>query len=460
MPAGMYYNSAQLPKTVYMECLGPSTGSIELWYREAGQAFCDNHVFTIISVEVKNPVNPNRAVANDSDDFFFRGLSTEPDVDDVKVYYDFLPVGLTATSVKLLLKESETTLREITLTSEPGQNLLAEWDGKDATGSYYDKWDFHAVIEVTVAGIKFTSMEHPIADILFKHRPLVYIHQSEFSGPVDVDIMMDHADLREDVTGTDPTVATAPLDFSDLTGSHDTVNHYQDLDDSYRQSGAGTKTVFCRGTTQGGYVYLQYWHFEPSSSLPDVLTFYHEGDWEMFQIAAKLDTGNENLTPIAVTGGQHFYGQTIRWDSIGNGPTSQDQDYVEKSGHRPKIYVAREGHATYFRDGDFRSPISISTDNHGEQYLPAPTINHIDDETGSLSHNYTLSIFHDNMIPDWKGLWGARLVGPNRNGPPSPALGTTAVVNRWADPKLFNNYYRKLVSYPGGAPAHPETEIP
>jgi len=228
------------------------------------------------------------------------------------------------------------------------------------------------------------------------------------------------------------------------------------LDNDYRESSAGTHLVYCRGTVASGHAFLQYYHFEPSSSLPDVLTFWHEGDWEMYQVAIKLDTSAKELKPIAVTAAQHYYGQTIRWAEEDNGPDSQDQDYVGKSGHRPQVYVAREAHATYFRDGDFRT--RTGTANHGDQYDEAPTLAYIDDETGSDSHSYTLSIFTYFIMHHWQGLWGADLIVFG-DGPPSPAY-KEAYMNVWTDPKGFNNYYRKLDEYPGGNPVHEETNIP
>jgi len=272
--------------------------------------------------------------------------------------------------------------------------------------------------------------------------------------------MMEHADLYDKDPWPDEKVTSKPLDFDDLV-DHDWDNYYQDIDNNYRESGAGVRVVYCRGTTdtEKTHAFLQYYHFEPSSSLPDTLTFWHEGDWEMFQIAVKLDTSQEEMTPIAVTAAQHYYGQTIRWNEEGNGPGSQDQDYVGKSVHRPKVYVARETHATYFRDGDFRCSWEPgTTDNHGDQYDEAPTIPYLDDETGTVAHSYSLLVFQNSMISHWRGLWGADLIIYG-DGPPGPAYKSTAV-NAWDAPKAFNNYYRKLDHYPDGDPEQADTNIP
>ena len=375
------------------------------------------------------------------------------------MYYDFLPTDLTASSVKLLIKEGGSTLREITLSTSSGTNLLAEWDGKDASGDYYNKWDFRAVIQVVIDGETYTSNEHTIVDLLYKHRPVVYVHANEPCGPQDVAIMMDNADLYKRKTlWPDEKVGDAPLSFSDLS-SHDATNYYMNLDNAYRQTNEGDNVVYCRGTINSGHAFLQYWHFEPSSSLPESTGVWHEGDWEMFQIAVKLDTSVEELKPIAITASQHYYGQTIRWASVGNGPGSQDQDYVGKSGHRPKVYVALRAHATYFRQGYFKT--RTGTANHGDQYEsapnPAPTR---DDETGGNSYSYTLKIFHNSMISHWQGKWGQDqwVPGESDDGPRRPKYRTTAV-NVWDNPKAFNNDYRKRESYPDGDWAHDDTEI-
>jgi len=424
---------------------------------------------TAIKVEIKNPVNPNKGVSNDSDDYFFRG----PEEDDVKVYYDFLPTDITATSVKLLIKEGGDTLREISLSTSPGANLLAEWDGKNASGDYYNKWDFRAVIEAVIGGVTFTSNEHVITDLLYKHRPLVYYDdEDELSGPQDVNCMMKHADLYIDKI-INEKVDSAPLDFDDLRDANDATNRFQDLNDVYHQVNTESNTLYCRGTTASGHAFLQYWHFEPSSSVPGSNDVFHEGDWEMFQIAVEPNTAAEELQPIAITGSQHYYGQTIRWalvDPCDNGPGSVDQDYVGKSGHQPKVYVAVNSHATYFRQAGEINVDSWppgSTANSGCQYDTGWSLKK--DETGSQGYTYTLRIFHDPMISHWHGRWGEERWGipppyaDSDDGPRSPIYRETAV-EVWTHPREFNNYYLKLIDYseppdPNNR-AHPETYIP
>jgi hypothetical protein len=419
---------------------------------------------TVVKLEIKNPTGPNKGVTNDSDDYFFRGAD-EP---NVKVYYDFLPTDVNASSVKLLIKEGGSTLRQISLSTTKGTNLLAEWNGKDVDGVYYDdnKWDFRAVIEAVIGGETFTSNEHPIADLLYKHRPLVYVHDDELTGAQDVNCMMKHADLYKALPIGTQKVDSAPLDFNDLRyDANDSTDRWQDINNVKRQVNEEPNVIYCRGAIDSGYIFLQYWHFEPSSSKPEETSVYHEGDWEMFQIAVEPNTVAGELQPIAVTASQHYYGQTMRWDSNGfdNGPDSQNQDYVGKSGHQPKVYIALNSHATFFREGHFRHPGGGA--NHGYQYLPAPTGDE-DDATGGESYSYTLRILHDNMISHWQGAWGHRKFGwpwePD-DGPPSPRyryVKSSPKIYMWTDPRDFNNYYLKLKSYPDGALAHPDCNIP
>ena len=410
---------------------------------------------TAVNVAIKNPVNPNKGVSNDSDDYFLRG----PSEDDVKVYYDFLPSGITATSVKLKIKEGGGTLKTFDQSTSSGTNLLADdWDGTEDGPDYYSKWDFRAVIEVVLEEETYTSDEHPIADLLYKHRPVVYTHADEDSPLVEVEMMMDHADLYDQSKTPDEKLEDDPLSFSDLS-SNDDLKFFQDLDDNYHKDHGGDAVVYCRGTEASGHAFLQYYHFETSSCIPGDTDLWHEGDWEMFQVAVKLDTSEEEMTPIAVTASQHYYGQNIRWASEGNGPGSLDQDYVGKSSDRPQVYVALRAHATYFRAATINvdSWPPGSKANSGCQYDDGWSLKK--DVTGSSACSYELRSFHDSMISHWEGKWGKDQWSPGADGPRSPKYRATAV-NMWDNPKGFNNYYRKLDDYPDGDPVHEDTEIP
>ena len=418
--------------------------------------FPDQPNLKVVKLEILNPINPNKEVENDSDDFFFRGTE-EP---SVKIYYNFLPTGLSVSSVKLFIKDSSnSTVRQIDLTTTQGTNLLAQWDGKDSSGNYVNEWDYTAIIEAVVNGTTYTSNEHKITDLLYKHRPEVYVHDNELALPCEAEFMMNNAELRRDlIWPTSLHILTHPS-FQDLCNNDSTAN-YMDLDNTKWQNYSEPSVIYCRGTMDSEYVFLQYWHFEASSCAPGSTSVYHEGDWEMFQIAVQLNTSTNQLQPIAVTASQHYYGQTIRWAETGNGPASQNQDYVGKSadGLQPKVYIATNSHATYFRQGSFRFPALSSGQNHGEQYLsPDPSGN---DVTGSSALDYELRIFNNSIISDWQGKWGEIRVGIADDGPRSPSYRNDTSIYMWTHPKDFNNFYRKLTSYPSGSYAHPDTNIP
>jgi len=322
--------------------------------------------------------------------------------------------------------------------------VCAEWDCKNTSGGYYSMWRFNVMVEVQMYGHTFETDVSEVTDLLYKHRPFVYTHFSEPCGPCAVEFMMQHADLIKRIDGgVDEMVGDKPLGFDELD-SHNTAEYYQNLDNSYRQSGAGDNVLYCRGTVDSGHAFLQYWHFEPSSCLPEAVDPWHEGDWEMMQIAVRLDQSVKDFVPFTVTASQHYYGQTIRWDEIGNGPSSQGQDYVGKSVHRPYIHVAVDSHATYFRNGYFRCPLTGGSSNHGLQYVDAPNAFPIlDANTGSNYYSYDMRTFHNSMISSWYGRWGedAWILGSG-DGPRSPWFRQTAKWI-WQDPKGFNNYYTK-----------------
>ena len=405
---------------------------------------------TVIEVKINNPVNPNKGpgLSNDSDDYFFRG----PSEGNVKVYYDFLPSGLTATSVKLKIKDGGTALKTFDKSTSSGAHLLAnDWNGKDGD-NYYNKWDFRAVIEVVLNGITYTSNEHPIADPIFKHRPYIYTHGNEFSGPVAVNIMMDYSDLYH-TSDDENSVAQEDLSFSDLSGDHDDEEYYQRFNDPNedRQRSTGTHVVYCRGVKAGSYLYLQYWMFEPSSTTPYLGTwpvgaraYVHEGDWEMVQVNLELDTTAEEIDPHSCTASQHYYGQSLDWDEEegDTAPPAAGHDYVGKNGHRPIVYIAVGAHAVYFRTGghvDVNAwPPGVTEDegcqyNNGYSCWEACAANTV--WGYSLKH-----VLDDDMVGEWEGRWGDSQseLEDYEKGPRSPKW-RKGSANMWLNPRIFHN---------------------
>lgn len=121
------------------------------------------------------------------------------------------------------------------------------------------------------------------------------------------------------------------------------------------------------------------------------------------------------------------------------------------------------GASHYF---DYHSMVIRSTpQKNPSSNPPYPKYHHddgwslYDDVTGSITFYYELWTFHNPMISHWADKWGKDQWSPGAGGPRSPKYLETAVYV-WDDPKGFNNYYRKLVSYPDGAWAHSDTYIP
>lgn len=184
------------------------------------------------------------------------------------------------------------------------------------------------------------------------------------------------------------------------------------------------------------------------------------------------------IAPFAATASQHFYGQTLKWkqEDGDNPPTSQNQDYIEKSGaFQPVIYVASKGHATYFRAGEF-SAVGGSPSNPQFQYA-SPDLFGFDSVDGVTTYpivNNDLRWLMDQfLVNQWAGRWGktirppGNIISPNTNnafppdetavfnlqqqnhGPSSPAFrgplnaGTGNLLLIEQDPKGFHNAFLK-----------------
>jgi len=177
--------------------------------------------------------------------------------------------------------------------------------------------------------------------------------------------------------------------------------------------------------------------------------FWHEGDWEMMQIAvSELDTTSASLKakwmePRSATASQHYQGQTLRWDSVGNGPGTRNQDFVGKAGvYRPDVYIALNTHATYFSPNMwFR--FGTGPGASGWPYQASPQWNQIDDRTGNTAYSYSLQYLHGHTLAAWQGFWGK--TGGVDHGPRGPGwseYGTTGQ-RKFANPRGFNNFYLK-----------------
>ena len=179
-----------------------------------------------------------------------------------------------------------------------------------------------------------------------------------------------------------------------------------------------------------GYVFVQYWFFYGTSYSPALESLFgaqvyvHEGDWEMVQFAVRLKRSDDMTTtdidestkpywlaPFAATASQHFYGQTLKWEEASGDhpPTSQNQDYLEKSGaFQPVVYVGRKSHATYFRAGSFTA-VGGSPSNPQFQY-GSPDIFGFDSVDGATTFPIANSdlrwLKEQSLVNQWAGRWG------------------------------------------------------
>ena len=398
-------------------------------------------------VEFENPVNPNFHVTNDSDDFFLRDPT-----DTVDIYYDILPNTLVVTDAKLLIKdESGTTLRTVTLPNNSGDNLLYQWNGMDTDGAgaqFFDEDTFKLELQIEVNGIQLSCQnEHIVTDLVYRHRPIIKYHADDFAknnGPQHLDSILDHGRLGAGnaslvIERESPPLSTLDLFNNDLSDGFITFAEILvggtlvpvELPVAERTSGQGPTNIYYIGLTDGDYVFIQYWFFNTASYLPTqnnataIARYFHEGDWEAFQFTVKLQPTasqiDEKLLPFAGTGSQHFYGQTLKWDDTGNSPSSQNQDYLERVGFQPVIYVADRSHAIYFRKGRFKVGTGPVTNPQFQYDTPAPSWTILDpvdsvaditgdattiDPVGSHLQYIRNPDNNDDMIDRWTGRWG------------------------------------------------------
>lgn len=150
---------------------------------------------------------------------------------------------------------------------------------------------------------------------------------------------------------------------------------------------------------------------------------YHEGDWEMMQVAVKIDVVTKKLIPEGATASQHFYGQTLLWD------------IVEKSNkYNPVIYIAAGSHATYFSSGDFDTRLL-------GLYLGFVTPNDWTTPTKKKPDQYTLQPFEPfGVTPSW-WLWGGHW-GIQFSSPPSPKYTQRDTIIIFDDPNGFYNKFK------------------
>jgi hypothetical protein len=354
-----------------------------------------------------------------------------------------------------------------------------------------------------------------IHDLVYKHRPVVNVGSGEivatngpiypFSGGLENKYQL----WKRGITGYGGVAWTTPLPNYSVLGSFPAItlanrilygHHYDVLDASITNDYAGSSdhyidvnaqlsttgdtSLFHRGhlsgnlTSGNSYCFIQYWMFSTQSYScyrrptlgSDVnASFHHEGDWEMVQICIKL-TGtkkSEWFRPHAATASQHYYGQTLAWRLDKSGPSGLSQNYVVTydNGNRIFVYVAINGHATYFRIGELDAAIVNADSRCGTQIQYNPVNTYFDKTTVTAKSITDFDLIPLNYqtkrdIADWPGYWGRSGWQPGTQGPKGP-FGRSANakgsgnLNINTEPMRFHNECRKIIS---GVP-QAETEL-
>jgi hypothetical protein len=146
----------------------------------------------------------------------------------------------------------------------------------------------------------------------------------------------------------------------------------------------------------GGLQWHQYWLWYLYNPKRYFVTGEHEGDWEFVQI------GYQGTKPICMTCSQHRSGGARMWWD------------VDKSGGRPKVYVALGSHANYFK------PVS-----------QIPEVGDQGDGEGAYLDNIEWRDF--GPWATWPGRWGnSRGEGQSPQSPGSQG-------DRWNAPHKYHS---------------------
>ena len=457
---------------------------------------------------------------NDSDNFFLREYDGEsnPDHEDLDIFYKVVvPEGIQVSDVKLRIFQGDSTTLEDTLQGEKdandhfktGTDLHVTWTPDISLADNHPGF-YRVQLAVYVAGrtepLYVTPIDDAddtvpgwqcpqdglaIHDLVWKHRPIVYMGTGEIVGPPQdpfnsiVRPWMRHKNGVDKLNPDSDTSAISPPptynDFGSLTSadtenvlmrSDSTANPYFDIHDSHLQATRADGVLWHYSPLDAGaslkhnnYAFIQFWMYEPSSH--GVFNKYgignnelvHEGDWEMCQFTIRLDNPDEPGTkkywiePFAATASQHYYGQTLLWDRNHNGPVIIDQSYVQhyNNGDRVVIYIAENSHATYFRGGTIDSDIYAGCGTQ-IQYGGAGVVGYDRIVPENSPIGYEQRSLSTTRIRNWSGEWGQeRMLGGvvRRAGPPSPDLRTAQIEDDDSllmiarDPVEFHNLCRK-----------------
>jgi hypothetical protein len=214
-----------------------------------------------------------------------------------------------------------------------------------------------------------------------------------------------------------------------LARSSQTAHPYLDLANDHLQNPSAQALLHYHIPMAGqalpdpNHAFLQYWMYYPSShgvyngTGVGSNNLTHEGDWEMAQFTVRLADPEKPFAkedwvqPYAATASQHYYGQTLAWrvDPPTDSYDTIDQTHVEPDGqqpYRPRVYVASNGHATYFRDGQIDSDIFTGCPTSVQYSTPAEGYDAISSENQAVYRNVGLVGLSGSRLFKWSGSGG------------------------------------------------------
>ncbi len=313
-----------------------------------------------------------------------------------------------------------------------------------------------------------SSGHHWIEELSAKHQPKIFLQKNEYCGPIYFNHMPTQEWLpgepeggiykkREYIGGRGSSV----LDLLSVPG-WDSKEYYIDFPEWTLKVpfhiGYGS-TVFSRGKVSEeplqNLVFIQYWMWYPSSTegsknakdnAEDEKSpvIYHEGDWEMMQVAVKMDTDLEFLEPKGVTASQHYEGQSKNWLDI---------QVVNK--YQPVVYIAGGSHATFFESKEilfYKGPALPFAEDIKIWDYTIPTMS-----SPEVYNLLPLEPLETAAVKWWlwKGWWGAFCKNKNvesiirkaSNGPRSPKYRGTAPLPNPEDPNYINIFDQPFKFY-------------
>jgi len=237
-------------------------------------------------------------------------------------------------------------------------------------------------------------------ELLKRFAPTLHFDALERWRPGLVDGYLEHSSVRNGgkhvLPGTPPAEAAMREHGHDYQAQLNPLGNDLDLD-TYRRSTemlaaygheqdlAGAGIAYGRVAPVGKAFFLQYWLFYPDN--PCVLPpGRHDGDWELVQVTVERD--GEGFTATQVTLAEH------------GKPATHPVD-AGRRGEGPRVFVAVDSHACYFKQGAHPALLSDVCDPAGERGAkPALTLLPIAPDKRDWVH--------------WSGRWGLDRGGGTR----------------------------------------------